>query len=342
MTPLATRRLGRTGYDISTVGAGSWAIGGSEWKYNWGAQDDASSVRALRRAIALGVNWIDTAAVYGRGHSEEVVGQAISAIPVAERPFIFTKCGLRWSDSDIFGEPLRCLRPDSVRQECDNSLRRLGIERIDLYQFHWPDREGGEAEESWEEMGRLIEQGKVGAGAVSNFDVALLERCEKVRHVESLQAPLSLINRRAGADLIPWCAEHGTGVICYSPMQAGLLSDSFSAERVALMDSRDWRRWHIEFSHFTPPALQKHLAFRDRLRPIAERHDSTVASVAVAWVLSWPGVTGAIVGSRSPDQVDGWIGAAGFSLTDEDLDEIETALIELGVGEGPTRPPRAS
>ncbi len=342
MTPLATRRLGRTGYDISVVGAGSWAIGGGEWKYNWGAQDDASSVRSLRHAITLGVNWIDTAAVYGRGHSEEVVGRAIAGIPAVERPYIFTKCGLRWSDSDIFGEPLRCLRPDSVRQECENSLRRLGIERIDLYQFHWPDREGVAVENSWEEMGRLIEQGKVRVGAVSNFDVALLERCEKIHHVDSLQLPFSLIDRRAGADLIPWCVENETGVLCYSPMQAGLLTDSFSAERVALMDSRDWRRWHIEFSHFTPPALQRNLAFRDRLRAIATRHDTTVASVAVAWVLSWRGVTGAIVGSRSPDQVDGWIGAATFTLTDQDLDEIEAALIELGVGVGPTRPPKAS
>jgi aryl-alcohol dehydrogenase-like predicted oxidoreductase len=342
MTPLATRQLGRTDYDITVVGAGSWAIGGAEWKYNWGAQDDATSVRALHRAVELGVNWIDTAAVYGRGHSEEIVGRALASLPAAERPYIFTKCGLRWSDADVFGEPARCLRPDSIRQECDGSLRRLGVDHIDLYQFHWPDREGAAVEESWEEMGRLIEQGKVRAGGVSNFDVSLLDRCEKIRHVDSLQPPFSLIDRRAGSELAPWCAQNGTGLICYSPMQAGLLTDSFSKERVALMDSRDWRRWHTEFSHFTSPALQKNLALRDRLRPVAARHDTTVASVAVAWVLSWPGVTGAIVGSRSPDQPDGWIGAAGFSLTDDDLDEIEAALVELGVGVGPTRPPKAS
>jgi aryl-alcohol dehydrogenase-like predicted oxidoreductase len=191
-------------------------------------------------------------------------------------------------------------------------------------------------------MGRLIEQGKVRAGAVSNFDVDLLERCEKIHHVDSLQPPFSLIDRRAGAELAPWCAENGTGLICYSPLQAGLLTDTFSAERLALMDSRDWRRWHIDFTHFAPPALQANLALRDRLRPIAARHDATVAAVAVAWVLSWPGVTGAIVGPRSPDQVDGWIGAADFALTGDDLDEIEVALVDLGVGAGPTRPPKAS
>jgi aryl-alcohol dehydrogenase-like predicted oxidoreductase len=342
MTPLATRQLGRTGYDISVVGAGSWAIGGAEWKYNWGAQDDATSVRALRHAVALGVNWIDTAAVYGRGHAEEMVGRAIAGMPAEERPYLFTKCGLRWSGSDVFGDPVRCLRPDSIRQECDASLRRLGVERIDLYQFHWPDGTGVPVEDSWAEMGRLIEQGKVRAGAVSNFDVDLLERCEKIHHVDSLQPPFSLIDRRAGAELAPWCAENGTGLICYSPLQAGLLTDTFSAERLALMDGRDWRRWHIDFTHFAPPALQANLALRDRLRPIAARHDATVAAVAVAWVLSWPGVTGAIVGPRSPDQVDGWIGAADFALTDDDLDEIEVALVDLGVGAGPTRPPKAS
>ncbi len=341
MTSLATRQFGQTDYEISVIGAGSWAIGGAEWKYNWGPQDDATSVRALRHAVELGVNWIDTAAAYGRGHSEEVVGRAIAGIPAAERPYIFTKCGLRWSDADPYGEPVSSLRPYSIRQECDSSLRRLGVDHIDLFQFHWPDGGNVAVEDSWGEMGRLIEQGKVKAGGVSNFDVALLNRCEKIRHVDSLQSPFSLIDRRAGAELAPWCAENGTALICYSPLQAGLLTDTFSAERLALMDSRDWRRWHIEFPHFTSPALQANLALRDRLRPIAARHDSTVASVALAWLLSWPGVTGAIVGPRSADQVDGWIGAGGLVLTDADLDEIELALIELEVGAGPTRPQQA-
>ncbi|WP_445190182.1 aldo/keto reductase [Pseudonocardia sp. Cha107L01] len=200
-----------------------------------------------------------------RGQSRGgIVGRAIAGKPEEERPYLFTKCGLRWSDSDVFGDPVRCLRPDSIRQECDASLRRLGVERIDLYQFHWPDGTGVPVEDSWAEMGRLIEQGKVRAGAVSNFDVDLLERCEKIHHVGSLQPPFSLIDGRAGAELAPWCAENGTGLICYSPLQAGLLTDTFSAERLALMDSRDWRRWHIDFTHFAPPALQANLALRDR------------------------------------------------------------------------------
>jgi aryl-alcohol dehydrogenase-like predicted oxidoreductase len=228
-----------------------------------------------------------------------------------------------------------------VKQECDSSLRRLGVDHIDVYQFHWPDQSGVEVEDSWGAMSELIGEGKVRFGAVSNFDVPLLERCEKIFHVTSLQSPLSLIDRRAGAELVPWCAKNGTGVVCYSPMQAGLLTDSFSAERVALMSPGDWRRWHQEFSHFMPPALKKNLEFRDRLRPIAKRHDTTVASVAIAWVLSWGGVTAAIAGSRAPDQVDGWIGAGSLSLLDDDLDEIEFALADLGVGFGPTRPPRA-
>jgi aryl-alcohol dehydrogenase-like predicted oxidoreductase len=284
------------------------------------------------------VNWVDTAAAYGRGHAEEIVGRAIKDVPAGERPLIFTKCGLRWSDGDPHGDLLRILRPDSVRQECEASLRRLGVEQIDLYQFHWPDDSGVAVEDSWGEMGRLIEEGKVRYGGVSNFDVALLERCEKLRHVDTLQPAFSLIDRRTGSNLAAWCADNGTGVICYSPIQCGLLTDSFSTERVALMDPRDFRLWHQEFSHYVPPALQRNLAFRDRLRPMAKHYQTTVASVALTWVLSWTGVTGAIVGSRSPDQVEGWIGAGAFSLTNEDLDEIEAALIDLGVGMGPTRP----
>jgi aryl-alcohol dehydrogenase-like predicted oxidoreductase len=335
-----TRPLGRSGMDITVVGAGTWAIGGSGWKYGWGPQDDASSVRALRHALDLGVNWIDTAAVYGRGHAEEIVGTAIKPIPPGERPYIFTKCGLRWSDADPFGDPMRDLRPDSVRMECEASLRRLRVERIDLYQFHWPDSTGIPVEESWGAMCDLVDAGKVRAGAVSNFDVALLERCEQIRHVDSLQPGFSLINRPAAADVIPWCEQHETGVICYSPLQAGLLTDAFSAERVRLMDAGDWRRWHPDLAtEFNEPKLSQNLELRDALQRIAARHAVTTAAVALAWLLAWPGVTGVIVGSRSPDQVDGWVGAAGVSLSDDDLDEIAVAIDRTGAGSGPVRPP---
>jgi aryl-alcohol dehydrogenase-like predicted oxidoreductase len=339
-TPPARRPLGRTGIEISVVGAGTWAIGGSEWKFNWGPQDDASSVRALRRAIDLGVNWIDTAPAYGLGHAEEIVGKVLAGLSEADRPYVFTKCGLRWSNADRFGDLQNNLRPASVRMECEASLARLGVEQVDVFQFHWPDQTGALIEDSWGELGNLADEGKVRFPAVSNFGVDLLESCEKIRHVEVLQPPFSLITRQASADVIPWCDEHGTGVIAYSPMQSGLLTDGFSAERVALMASGDWRRWHPDLAHeFTPPLLQRNLALRDSLRPVAERHGSTVAAVANAWVLSWPGVTGAIAGSRSPDQVDGWIGAGEVALTEADLDEIQQAAESLRPGTGPARPP---
>jgi len=337
LTTLETRQFGNSGIDITSVGAGTWAIGGLHWKYNWGPQDDACSVRALRHAVESGINWVDTAAAYGLGHAEEIVGRAISAFPEADRPLVFTKCGLRWSEADRWGDPHNFLRPDSIRMECEASLRRLGAERIDLYQFHWPDPKVP-VEDSWAVMCDLIDEGKVRLGGVSNFDIPLLERCEAMRHVASLQPPFSLIDRRAGAGLAGWCADHGTAVICYSPMQAGLLSDTFSLERVALMDERDWRRWHYDFTHFSPPALHRNLALRDRLRPVAERHATTVASVAIAWALSWRGVTGAIVGVRSPDQVAGWLGAGSVQLKEDDFDEIASAIDELGAGDGPTRP----
>jgi aryl-alcohol dehydrogenase-like predicted oxidoreductase len=337
--PPARRPLGTTGIDISVVGAGTWAIGGSGWKYNWGPQDDASSVRALRRALELGVNWIDTAAAYGIGHAEEIVGRVLAGLPAADRPYVFTKCGLRWSDADRFGDLQNNLRPASIRMECEASLRRLGVERIDALQFHWPDQTGALVEDSWGELANLADEGKVRFPAVSNFGVDLLESCEKIRHVEVLQPPLSLIIRQSAADVIPWCAEHGTGVIAYSPMQSGLLTDDFSAERVALMAPGDWRRWHADLAHeFAPPRLEQNLALRDSLRPVAARHQTTVAAVANAWVLAWPGVTGAIVGSRSPDQVDGWIGAGTVTLTVEDLEEIGQAAELFRPGSGPARP----
>jgi aryl-alcohol dehydrogenase-like predicted oxidoreductase len=329
------RPLGSSGLEISTVGFGAWAIGGGGWSFGWGPQDDKASERTMRRAIELGVNWIDTAAVYGLGHSEQVVGHFLRSLPVSEQPFIFTKCGLIWDEQNPMQEPKRVLKPESIRAECDASLRRLGIERIDLYQFHWPDETGTPVEDSWAEMLRLIEEGKVRLGGVSNFDIELLHRCDAIRHVDSLQPPFSLIHREVAAQEIPWCNAHSTGVICYSPMQSGLLTDTFSAERVARMAKDDWRRQSPDFNS---PNLERNLALRDALQPIARRHETSVSSVVIAWTISWPGVTAAIVGARSPDQVDGWIDAANLELTPADLDEIATAIKRTGAGSGPSAP----
>ncbi|HEV7680070.1 MAG TPA: aldo/keto reductase [Candidatus Dormibacteraeota bacterium] len=330
---LPARRLGTTEMEITAVGFGAWALGGAGWRYGWGAQDDDESVAAIHHAVSRGINWIDTAAVYGLGHSEEVVGRAVRELPEGERPYVFTKCGMVWDEQNPQAEPPRILRPDSIRRECDASLRRLGVERIDLYQFHWPDP-STPVEDSWGTMLELIQAGKVRAGGVCNFSVDLLERCERIGHVDSLQPPFSLIRREAAEDLLPWCQDHRTGVIVYSPMQSGLLTDGFSAARVASMQD-DWRSGNPEFQE---PRLSRNLALRDALKPIAERHGVTVAAVAVAWTLSWPGVTGAIVGARTPAQVDGWLPAAALVLTDADLDEIAAAVERTGAGSGPARP----
>jgi aryl-alcohol dehydrogenase-like predicted oxidoreductase len=336
---LPTRQLGSSGLDITTVGFGAWAIGGGGWFSGWGPQDDDVSIAAMRHAIERGINWIDTAAVYGLGHSEEVVGRLLRELPPNDRPLVFTKCGLVWDERDPMVESRRILRPESIRRECEDSLRRLGVDRIDLYQFHRPDDTGTPVEDSWATMVRLIEEGKVRAAGVSNFNVDLLERCEAVRHVDSLQPPFSAIRRDAAADVIPWCAEHGTGVIVYSPMQSGILTERFDKARMASLAPDDWRH---TATYFQEPNLTRGLALRDELRPIARRHGVTVSAVAIAWTLAWPGVTGAIVGARSAEQVEGWIGGATLELTLADLDEIASAIERAGAGSGPVRPPVAA
>jgi aryl-alcohol dehydrogenase-like predicted oxidoreductase len=332
---LPTCRLGSSGLQITRLGFGSWALGGGGWSFGWGPQDDADSLATMRHALELGINWIDTAAAYGLGHSEEVVGRLLRQLPRAEKPLIFTKCGLLWDEHDPMTPPRRVLQPDSIRRECDASLHRLGVERIDLYQFHWPDGTGTQVEDSWAAMVQLIEEGKIRAAGVSNFDVNLLARCEEMRHVDSLQPPFSLINRRAAQREIPWCATHQTGVIGYSPMQAGLLTESFTAARVPALAEDDWRRRAPDFQE---PSLSRNLALRDALHPIAQRHGTTVPSIAIAWTLAWPGVTGAIVGARTPKQVDGWIGAASITLTQQDRDEIASAIQRTKAGVGPVQP----
>ena len=336
---LPTRQLGRNGPSITEVGFGAWAIGGGGWAFGWGTQEDSESVAAIRHAVARGINWVDTAAVYGYGHSEEVVRRALKEIPTGERPLVFTKGGLSWYEDDRFRQPQRDLRPATIRAEVDASLRRLGVDQIDLYQFHWPDETGTPVEESWGELARQVEAGKVRYAGVSNFDVGLLERAEKIQHVDSLQPPFSLINREAGRDLLTWAREHGTGVIVYSPMQSGLLTGRFSAARVAGLASDDWRQRNAEFQE---PNLSHNMALVEALKPIAARRGATLPEIAVAWVLTWSGVTGAIVGGRSPEQVDGWINSPLRKLTPGDLDEIAEALVTTGAGNGPIKSPTNS
>jgi aryl-alcohol dehydrogenase-like predicted oxidoreductase len=322
--------------DITRVGFGAWAIGGAGWAFGWSRQDDAESVAAIRHAVERGVNWIDTAAVYGLGHSEEVVAEALREIPPGERPYVFTKCGLVWDEQNRNAMPRRIGEAGSLRREVEASLRRLGVERIDLYQMHRPAEDGTPVEQYWQTLLDLKAEGKVRAVGLSNHGVEPLAAAERVGHVETLQPAFSAITRAAAAGELPWCAAHRTGTIVYSPMQAGLLTGTFTRERAASLPEDDWRSRSPEFRG---ERLERNLALTAALAPIAERHGVTVGAVAVAWTLAWPGVTGAIVGARRPSQIDGWLPAASLDLTRADLDEVAAALERTGAGSGPTRPP---
>lgn len=332
MVQMTTAGLGSNGPEITRVGFGAWAIGGGGWSFGWGPQDDETAIAAMQHAVRRGINWIDTAAVYGLGHSEVLVGRMLQQMNESERPLVFTKCGLSWDEQDRMKPPQRDLRPQTIRRECENSLRRLGVERIDLYQFHWPDETGTPVEDSWGEMSRLVDEGKVRWAGVSNFDVTLLEKCEPIRHVDSLQPPFSLIRRGMAARELEWCRQHGTGIIVYSPMQSGLLTEKWTLDRVDELAADDWRRRSPDFQR---PAIERNLQLRDALIPIAQKHGVSVGAVAVAWTLAWPGVTGAIVGARSPEQVDGWIGAGSLELGSDDLAAIQAAIESTGAGSGP-------
>ena len=332
---LPTAPLGTTGMRITRVGFGAWAIGGGGWTFAWGAQDDADSIAAIRHAVERGINWIDTAAVYGLGHSEEVVARALRDMPARDRPYVFTKAGLVWDGQDRAAPPRRVGDPLSIRREVESSLRRLDVERIDLYQMHWPAEDGTPLEHYWGTLTQLKDEGKVRAVGLSNHNAAQLDAAERIGHVDTLQPPFSAIRREVAAAELPWCNAHHTGVIVYSPMQSGLLTGAFSVARAARLGADDWRSRSPDF---TGLGLRRNLALADALQPIAARHSTTVAAVAVAWTLAWPGVTGAIVGARSAAQVDGWIGAASLELTDSDLDEIAAALGRTGAGAGPARP----
>jgi aryl-alcohol dehydrogenase-like predicted oxidoreductase len=320
MTTLPTRELGTTGMRLTTVGLGAWAMGGPGWLTSWGRVDDDTSVATILHAVEHGVNWVDTAPIYGHGHSEQVVGRALAALPAEDRPYVFTKCGLWWNPADRMRAPARDLT--RIRRELEHSLRRLGVERVDLLQVHWPPFDQA-VEDFWPTLVELRAEGKVRAIGVSNFDTAQLAAAEAGGHVDSLQPPLSLLRRAVTEAEIPWCHANRTGVIVYSPLESGLLGGGMTAERAAALPADDWRATGPEF---TGERLRANLALVDALRPIAERHGVSVAAVAIGWTLSVPGVTGAIVGARNPDQIGGWLPAAGLDLTAADLAEIGDAV----------------
>jgi aryl-alcohol dehydrogenase-like predicted oxidoreductase len=328
-----TTRLGRTELEITRVGLGAWAIGGAGWQGGWGAQDDHASVETIRRAVDLGINWVDTAPAYGLGHAEEVVGRAVRSMPEDERPLVFTKCGLVWEPGATTVSNV--LSPASIRRECEDSLRRLGVDVIDLLQIHWPSHDGTPIEESWATLAALVEEGKARYLGVSNFTLELLEACEGIRHVDTCQPELSLLVRDNAESILPWCEARGTGVIAYSPMRNGLLSGRFTRERAEGLPDDDWRSDHPDFQG---DGLDTNLAVVDRLGAIAGEIGCTLPELAVAWALVWPAVDGAIVGARRPDQLDDWVGAGAVELDAARLDEIAALLAETGAGSGPTRP----
>jgi aryl-alcohol dehydrogenase-like predicted oxidoreductase len=329
------RRLGRTDMEITHVGFGAWAIGGPGWVGGWGAQDDTASIAAIRHAVERGVNWIDTAAIYGLGHSEEIVRTALADMPDTERPYVFTKCGLVWDEAEREALPKMVGAPASIRKEVEDSLRRLGVERLDLYQMHWPAKDGSAVEDYWATLLDLKAQGKVRAVGLSNHNVEQLEAAERLGHVDTLQPPFSAIRREFAGNELPWCVAHDTGVIVYSPMQAGLLTGAFSQARAATLPADDWRSRDAEF---TGEKLRRNLKLAETMRAVAQRHGTSAAAVAAAWTLAWPGVTGAIVGARSPQQIDGWIDAASLSLNQADLAEIAATIEATGAGAGPALP----
>lgn len=313
---MRTRKLGNSDLDITPIGFGSWAIGGPGWAYGWGPQDDEASIAAIHRALELGVNWIDTAAAYGLGHSEELVATALERWS-GPRPYVFTKCGLRWDEN---GNVTRRLKNASIRDECEDSLRRLHVDAIDLYQIHWPTGDPREDEEGWRTMAELRRAGKVRWIGLSNWNAPQLRMAQAIAPVTSLQPPYSLIRRGVEKDILPYCKEHDMGVIVYSPMGSGLLTGAMTRDRISRMPESDWRRNDDDFRE---PRLARILALVETLRKVGARHGVSPAEVAIAWTLRHPAVTGAIVGGRNARQVEGVMGAAELRLSEEDLAEID-------------------
>jgi aryl-alcohol dehydrogenase-like predicted oxidoreductase len=312
---MQTRQLGNSDLHITPLGVGAWAMGGAGWAFSWSHQDDDASISAIHAALDAGMNWIDTAAVYGLGHSEEVVAKALKGR--ANRPYVFTKCARIWDENRQIGKSLKA---DSVRRELEASLRRLQVDVIDLYQIHWPEPDE-EVEEGWATLARLKEEGKVRWIGVSNFSLDQLKRAQAIFPITSLQPPYSLIRREVEESVLPYCAEHNIGVIAYSPMGSGLLTGSMTRERLASLPEDDWRRRGPQFQE---PLVTRNLKIVGKLKEIASRHNRSAGEAAIAWVLRNSVVTGAIVGVRNREQVAGVIGAMDFRLSDAEIDEIKT------------------
>lgn len=312
------RQLGYTDLKLTTVGLGTWAMGGP-WQFGWGQQDDDEAIAAILAALEKEINWIDTAPVYGCGHSEELVGKALKQ--TRRKPFIATKCGLLWNNKR---EKVSCLKSKSIREECHASLKRIGVEVIDLYQMHWPEPEE-DVEQAWEEMARLAEEGKVRYLGVSNFNIEQIKRIQKIAPMASLQPPYSMLHREVEDELLDYCAKNNIGIVVYSPMQRGLLTGKFSQERLAGLPVDDHRRRMPEFQE---PQFSTTLQLVDKLLPIAKRNGRTLAQLAISWVLRRSEVTAAIVGARRPEQIVETAAASNWTLSQEDIEEIEQLLTE--------------
>ncbi|MFO0825425.1 MAG: aldo/keto reductase [Gemmataceae bacterium] len=315
---MKTRQLGNSDLHITAIGFGAWAIGGGGWAFAWGAQDDADSVATIREAIDIGINWIDTAAVYGLGHSEEVVAKALEG--VSKRPYVFTKCARVWDENRQIG---KCLKADSIRRECEASLKRLKVDVIDLYQIHWPEPDE-DIEEGWQAVQKLKEEGKIRWAGVSNFSAEQMARVSKYGPITSLQPPYSMVRPEVEESILPYCKEHNIGVIAYSPMASGLLTGAMTRERIAAMPADDWRREKNKY--YQEPLLTRNLNLVELLKKIGSRHGRTPGEVAIAWVLRHPAVTAAIVGARKPGQLKELVGAADWRLTPSEANEIDTYL----------------
>ncbi len=321
---MKTRKLGTSDLEITPIGFGAWAIGGGDWAFGWGPQDDADSIAAIEHAVNSGINWIDTAAVYGLGRSEEVVAKALKNIDASRRPYVFTKCSLVWNESR---EVSHSLKRQSILREVEDSLRRLNTDVIDLYQIHWPswtpEDPDEDIEEGWQTLVDIKKQGKVRNIAVSNFNVKQLERISKIEKPVSLQPPYSAIRRDIEAEILPYCEKNNIGTIVYSPMQSGLLTGKMTRERIDAFPEDDWRSRNPQFQE---PLLTRNLEIAELFSTIGERHDLTAGEIAIAWTLRLTSVTGAIVGARTPKQIDGIVGAGEFRLSDDEIAEIDSKI----------------